>query len=100
MGVVFLICEDCEGTFPDCGPYSRCDDCGIKLCQSCAKDKGITGFIMSESGFDGEDEEECAICPYCSGEEVTNDELLYFALEKLGMTEEDLTIQLKEKKKS
>lgn len=42
MGVVFLTCNKCKRTFPDCGPFERCDEdwggCGRHYCSDeCAK---------------------------------------------------------------
>ncbi len=101
MSVDFSVCRDCDDTFCECGHHSTCEDCGAKLCSECGSDRGILGS-MSKNGFiewgDGEDErEECGVCPWCSGEEVTTEELLHLALEKLKITEEALTIELKKR---
>lgn len=89
MGVDFIPCEKCGETFPDCGPYTWCEDCGVYLCTGCANELGISqGMLTSDD------------CPYCSGEEVTSDEMLAFALEKLGITEEALETELKERKRN
>jgi hypothetical protein len=52
---------------------------------------------MSKSGRD-EDDEECKVCPYCSGDEVTDEELLNFALERLKMDKVELALKLKARK--
>ena len=32
MGVDFYVCRACDETFPDCGPYVRCEGCGKPYC--------------------------------------------------------------------
>jgi hypothetical protein len=83
MGVDFYVCRACDETFPDCGPYVRCEGCGKPYCgDECAD-------------IDGDDQEQT--CVDCRGELNTDDNLLALALEKLGMTREQLTAEYKAK---
>lgn len=108
MGVDFLICHFCEGTFPDCGSYIRCGpSCYNKWCSdSCAKEEGYD----PEGGYDKEyheanpelEEEDCRYqtCNFCRNEAFEEYELLGYALKLLGMDEVTLIAKLKESKKS
>jgi hypothetical protein len=86
MGVDFWICHFCHDTFPDCGDYTRCNTCELHWCSgSCAE---AEGYIMSED----EDEygEAMTSCDFCRGESAEDSDLLEYALEKLGMSRDDL----------
>ena len=95
MGVDFLVCNRCGDTFPDCGDYVRCD-CYMKWCsQYCADEEGFT------DGYDEDEDEENDVepetsCSFCRLEETSDDHLLGFALDALGMTRAQLLEKWKE----
>jgi len=93
MGVDFIACETCGETFPDCGGYTSCQDCGVHLCTGCADERGLSHSLS----MDGEEDSD--VCPFCNGDEVTDENLLNFALEKLGMDRETLAAEWQEKTK-
>ena len=83
MGVDFYVCRACDETFPDCGAYVCCEGCGHLYCgDECAD-------------IDGDGQEQT--CVDCRGDLDTDDNLLALALEKLGMTREQLTAEYKAK---
>ena len=82
MGVDFYVCRACDETFPDCGPYECCEGCGAHYCSvECAD-------------IDSDEDQTCADC---RGELDTDDNLLSLALEKLGMTREQLAAEYQAK---
>jgi DNA-directed RNA polymerase subunit RPC12/RpoP len=83
MGVDFYVCQSCGDTFPDCGPYWSCEECGNHICSRCEK------TIIKR-----DEETETDICPFCTNEILSDYELLEFALKKLGMTRDALHIEL------
>jgi hypothetical protein len=84
MGVDFYSCHRCGDTFPDCGNYEECE-CGIRWDSDyCASEEG---FITSELDEDGNRETSC---DFCRGESAEDAELLQYALEKLGLSRNDL----------
>lgn len=91
MGVDFYTCDDCHDTFPDCGSYFGCDYCNNMLCDECAR-KHKAGFYADfEDGDDGSD----GHCPFCEGEVVSDDDLLSFAMLRMGVTYEELVVLYK-----
>jgi len=96
MGIDYYACDNCGDTFPDCGPYTHCEDCYRYLCSPCSDKMEIGSYRMSKNGQDDYDEDdEHGICPYCSGAIVTEEQLLEYALEKLGMGQDELEKELK-----
>jgi hypothetical protein len=86
MGVDFWICHFCKDTFPDCGDYTRCNTCEIHWCSDdCA---------IEEGWIDSEEEDDygnsSSTCSFCRNESAEDSDLLDFALEKLGISREDL----------
>jgi hypothetical protein len=97
MGVDFKVCKFCGETFPDCGDFVGCE-CGAKwCCDGCAE---ADGFQYEEEGFtpSGEDWEQETSCNFCRGEDCEDWELLSFALERLGVTRNNLVKMFKESK--
>ena len=80
MSVDFYPCSKCGEVFCDVGTYSRCETCGEMLCEDCGDEMGISGGMAHEAG-----EYDYAICPFCSDEIITDEELLGFALKLLGI---------------
>lgn len=85
MGVDFITCDVCEYNFPDCGEYVRCD-CGGRFCSDeCAH---MDYCEYDEQGeLTGEDSE--GTCVFCRGEDISNNDLIAFLLEKTGLTREE-----------
>lgn len=108
MGVDWLTCRNCEDTFSDCGHFVGCD-CGNKWCtDDCAEADGYK-TESCKLGYDTEDnecEKSCyncdefleKSCKYCREEDFEDYELLKFALNKLGISRENLIEMYKENK--
>lgn len=84
MGVDFYTCENCERTFPDCGPYFSCTGCYSRFCS----DKCGVKQIVQEEGEedDGNYLEEVTSCIFCRKESVTDHDMVHFLLKKAGLT--------------
>lgn len=92
MGVDFFPCsnDECDEVICDAGPWWDCELCGNCLCESCEK-----SLVHTEIDHDGD---EIEICPFCEKTVINNDDLLVFAMWKLGMTREQLIEAYKEAK--
>ena len=77
MSVDFFDCSVCGESVCECGDYASCCHCNRKFCIDCL-------VKPYESDEDGEMSKEC--CPYCSGAEVHNDDLLRFLLVYYGLS--------------
>jgi hypothetical protein len=100
MSVDFYVCDNpaCGETFPDCGPYFSCGDCGSRLCKDCKSEfnaKYTDGYLEDENGNEIDYGD---YCPFCTLELVDNSILMDFALNKLGVSKEELTEQYKQEK--
>jgi hypothetical protein len=85
MSVDYHTCDCCgDSRYEENIKY--CEKCGRMICDDCVIGEG--DFFDDMINSDGEIKSEH--CPFCSGEEVHNDDLLYFALNKLNMTFEEL----------
>lgn len=80
MGVDFLVCTNCEDTFPDCGHYINCNNCYRHWCSEYCAELG--GWRI--------DEEAAHSCKYCRHEDTDNHTLFLFLLTKLGLTREEV----------
>src|ERR1035437_7123355 len=78
MSVDFFECDRCGETICDCGSWWACEECGVRLCDDC------------EQEHVDHDDDDVAICPYCSRDLATDTDLLGFALELLGISAEEL----------
>lgn len=89
MGVDFYICQRCKDTFPDCGPYESCENCGRHWCSSeyteCASKDG---FVQSDETDEYGSYETS--CNFCRGESAEDSDLLKFALKLLHTTRSKL----------
>jgi hypothetical protein len=88
MGVSFYICHYCKYTFPDCGPYERCESCGRHWCSDeyddCAKKEGLRKSEESDNYGIYE-----STCSFCRDEKVEEHELLKFLLYVTELTLEE-----------
>ena len=66
MGVEFYTCDNCGSTFPDCGEYVSCETCWTKW------------HYVPDS------------CKYCRKEDYTDNVLLDYCMELLGVTRDQL----------
>lgn len=114
MGVDWLSCNNCGHNFPDCGDYVSCE-CGEHWCsEECAEKDGFQRdeCKLEYEVIDGyEQNEECKKghnggcdtcenyikggCKYCREEDFEDEVLLDYALQKLGLSREDLIKQYK-----
>jgi hypothetical protein len=104
IGIDFKTCQNCQENFPDCGYYFQCEDCWNALCDDCSKEykagrhsglpwpTGIDEDTGETYKYDGDNRN----CPFCELTIVSDEELFKFALEKLCLTKEELTIKYKE----
>lgn len=94
MSVDYYVCDNCNTS-----RYSEnardCESCGRTVCDDCAI--GNPNFYHDHMNENGELQQE--YCPFCSGDNFTEADLLYAALEKLGMTRDELEKELKERNK-
>lgn len=83
MGVEFFPCDRCGESICDCGRYERCHyDCGRRWCSpECA---ALDGYRSGDSDEIHDDPD--GSCNFCRGEDVTDDVLLAFLLEKFRLT--------------
>lgn len=103
MGVDYYSCNYCGETFPDCGDYTYCE-CGNSWCSDeCATEEGYVKEYC-KLGYDVEDNEEedcchecygCSFhvetsCNYCRNEDYSNETLLDYALDLLGISRSNL----------
>lgn len=89
MGVDFYVCSECESTFPDCGEYKYCYFCNKKFGPCCMDKYNILGEgDLTEEGEIPEGETNG--CPFCSMAIVSDEDLLEFALERLGVDRKTL----------
>ena len=102
MGVHFYPCDHCNRTFPDCGSYLSCVECGRKWCDdNCASHCNLAKSDYNQEGtryeiLDWDDErwdEAEYVCSHCRIETASDSELFAFALKKLGVTREALEIE-------
>lgn len=85
MGVDWYPCNACRETFPDCGEYWRCGNCGTMWCSEDCSNK---------HGYKQVDNEELDSCHFCRGEDASDRTLLEFALEILKVSRKDLIADL------
>lgn len=95
MGVDFKTCTACSRTFPDCGPYDRCDEdsngCGKNYCgPKCSKlqEPELDPDSIYWEQYATLPEEEQAkyqmSCVSCRKELASDENLLEYVLNKLG----------------
>ena len=98
MSVDFSPCNLCGTTFCECGPHSSCDTCGQKLCGPCSdklklfgpcSDKLKVGGNMKDKPADDE-KEDYQQCPFCSGQIVSDEDLLEYLIMKSNKTRAEL----------
>lgn len=105
MGVDWYSCKSCEDTFCDCGDYVSCE-CGEHWCSDeCAEADGYKreSCKLRYDVDDNECESSCyccenhieSSCKYCREEDFSDEVLLDYALQKLGLPREDLIKQYK-----
>ena len=111
MSIDYLVCENCGDTFPDCGYWVSCENCGTHWCsdecaeeygyrkEHCSKHPDLVNRDLMESYREDhcnfEDCTECEhynpdSCKYCRGEDYDDETLLSKALELLKMSREEL----------
>ena len=91
MGVDFFACSQCRATFPDCGPCMDCESCNAKLCPMCMNQFDLSAHknttnLLALDGPESEPDDEWQQCPFCAGLVVSEESLLDYALEKLGVS--------------
>ena len=123
MGVDFYPCSRCGEVYCDCGDYTVCNEeaggCGRDWCgDGCAESDGYIRCsckLGKDIDVVGYAEEECenlpqnstycadaecehfveASCSYCRNEIFTDEEVLWYALDLLNKTKEDLITEMK-----
>lgn len=81
MSVDYTDCARCGESICDCGDdWNYCSECGRIICNDCLVKP------WEEDEETGDMSKEC--CPYCSGTEVHNNDLLEFLLKRDNMTRE------------
>lgn len=82
MSVEFTDCAVCGESICDCGDdWNYCPECGRVICTDCL----VKPYETDEET--GEMSKDC--CPFCSGKEVHNDDLLEFLLAKFKLTRDE-----------
>lgn len=111
MGVEFYTCDNCGTTFPDCGEYVSCETCWTKwCCDECAEEDGYVGehcklhpdlddyglmyeYRKKHCKYDSCTDCEHYVpdsCKYCRKEDYTDNVLLDYCMELLGVTRDQL----------
>lgn len=87
MGVDFYNCDICNDIYADCGPCGSCEGCGQSWCGNYDDDMKI--FVVGDKAC-------CDLCYVTDPLEITikDDEILAFALEKLGKTRKELIAEM------
>lgn len=120
MSVDFYECDCCEESRYE-EYVGSCNKCGHSLCTACLVNNDVdsnyaynygvkcngTEEQAKEYGFEVDDYEvgeiiedtgiDSKYCPFCSGDEVHNDDLLEFAIKKLNITKNQLIDEYKMK---
>lgn len=89
MGQTQYICDVCGGPFLSCDDHGWCGGCDAAYCEDCA---------FPYRSYRYGDEEDVIRCPLCfptGPKPITKRVLLNYALEKLGMNNEELRAELK-----
>jgi hypothetical protein len=85
MNVDFYECDSCEESRYK-GNVARCESCGHIICDDCVIDNDNGDDIFDLTN------DYCELlkqhCPFCSGDEVHDSDLLQFTLDKLGLTKD------------
>lgn len=84
MGNHKFVCDSCNYAY-DGGYGEKICDCGHLFCYECA----IDSFLS----YDGMKDMECTYCSKYNDRLFTNKDLLYYALKKLNITQNDLVKQ-------
>ncbi|TPG88133.1 hypothetical protein EEL32_10235 [Brevibacillus laterosporus] len=100
MGVDWRVCPHCGDTYSDCGRYGTCSNCESSYCGSCFGDFVQVYGLIDESHerfkLFGESLPEC---DHCNGKIISDDEILAFALSKLGIDRDTLIEEYRANKK-
>ena len=89
MGVEFLVCNNCNDTFPDCGDFESCE-CGMRWCSlECAEAQGfreeLDGFTPKGSRYT-----HYSSCNYCREDDFSDSELFSYCLNELNLSRDEL----------
>jgi len=98
MGQSFYTCDSCGSAMGDYSHEIEFCDCGKIFCQDCASEVGYRDedYYKEETG-----EYHESTCIYCRLETIDDNELLDFALAKIGVEKEvfrDICINTKKSK--
>lgn len=95
MGVDFFPCDSCGETVCDAGPWWQCQECSNRLCEDCERKYNASNDWLE---YDEDEMEEEGIevgCPFCRKQKCKDEDLLDFALGKLGLTKDQLEAEYK-----
>lgn len=92
MGVDFYTCQRCRRTFPDCGRYFSCS-CEARFCSDRCGER-------QEVEPEDDENDEVTSCVFCRNEDASTADLLSFCLGELGITEEQATTKLLERRRA
>ena len=105
MGNEYFSCPFCDGWYCSAGDHKTCFfcdrrmciNCGhcVIICQKCKQD--VDECQCPESEMDASEIKEVIKCNYCTGDEIPDDQLIQFLLEKLKMTSAQAKQEYKEK---
>lgn len=94
MGVDWYSCSECGETFPDCGEYCVCEECGTWWCSEKCAEKG-----GAEVDDDSESYTYIVSCKFCREEDAPDSELLAFVLSRLDIDRRSFVYEYYESKK-
>tara|TARA_R100000750_G_C2321341_1_gene86447 strand:+ start:41 stop:349 length:309 start_codon:yes stop_codon:yes gene_type:complete len=92
-----LVCGICNEAFSDYGVYYQCAKCEDNVCESCYGDQ-LEEYGSVEEGSEGADwfgNEALAECGSCTEYEIRDEDIMLYLLAKVGMTKEEVVVEIK-----
>lgn len=89
MGVDYYNCDVCDEIYCDCGHCGTCEECMSGLCGICY-DEAVEKFGMEDDLL--------VRCQVCSGDFVSDLDVINFLLEKTKGSREDVENEIRRKR--
>jgi len=99
MGVDYYNCSICGVIFNDCGNFGWCDNCGARLCEECHEAQVEKNGEVGEDGETDYGEDAAVRCDLCSGEIITDSDIIDYFLTKTGQDKDEVVAIIKNVRK-